>query len=1463
MNRIEPSARCSSARARCCGLALAKARSRQLWQSMAALVLGWAFAIPALALDVSGLIDSNTVWSITDSPILVTGTVTVQNGASLSIDAGVQVRFAPSTELVIASGSLQAVGSPAEPVVFESANPSPNAGDWGPIEIQDNTDDQLTRIDGAVIRHGKGVVLTKASPTISGVLFSENQGPAIQSDLWSSPRGVGLVAENNDLNGILIPEGTITATVRWSLVGIPYVVAQGSLVIGLPPLTVTPTSLDLAEGQQANLTIHLAKPAPAGGLSLDLASSEPGVASTPGSVSIPAGSTQATVAVSGVTSGTSIINVSKLELGAVSVLVTVRPPVAITLTPANATMSVGQSLPLTIHLSEPASAPGAVVNLASVPSGLVDVPATALINAGEVSVTVNATGQTQGTGELVASKPGYLSGSSTIEVRDRALSFSPIGLLPPHSSRSLTLNLSEPAPVGGLLVSLESTAASVVWVPASVSIAEGSTTATVQVTTGSEGEASISASAAGFQPASTLVVVLGITLTLEGDSTIPQGLSSDWSLRLSKPAPAGGLMVNLSSTAPNVASVSPQMLTVPAGQTSAVNQIVVTGIEAGTLADITAESGGEFTTSKTVNVQQAPTLHFSQTSVVIGSRTRREISVQRRLGGVPLVAGRSLSVSLTSSNPGVTSIPSAVSIPAGQSSITVAIGVFEGATASIQISADALGYMAPPPLEILVAEPEIRVYGLAGVRGVGAVRNGVYLDLYVPSCSDECLALSDIAVQLGTSNEDPAGIISGIYSDESGDSQIAQLTIPAGRRISSDHNGNIMYGFIGTPTQVGSYRISTQIPGQQAALSDVQEVTDSFLLAFSLQPITVAQGMESRAVRVQQFLANYDEFRAINPVTVTLAISDANKVMVPVSVEIPAGEYEAVLPIVGIEETTNPVDVTATAPGYAPPESNLEISVEQAQLDFYLETYLQLGSPRNRLELYWEYDPKGGEQQTFSMDRAVTVDIIDQSPAGIVSGVYADATGPTLAAPLVLRAGQHVLTDNSGNQRSIYIGAPNAGGSYRVSVSVVGMGTWVSELIDVIGGEPQLVVNSNYVLGSGFRGNGLQLRRSGFALEQPLTFDITSATPGVILVPEEITIPAGSNEVLVPVVGNSLGSSTLTFSARNLGMSISSNISVVDPAIQFIGLQGTRGVGGQRDEFTVGWRIPGTFEEQVPIAPRSVSLEVIGGTGGIFASVTGPATLSSLVIPAESTVPLNASGDTVYAYVGTQSVANSSYLVRATVSGLGSWDSPAQQIVQPTFRFSETIHALGFGLASSTVRIQRRLNSGVEPVAADLAIAIGCTAESICSTPNSVVIPAGEFEVVVPISGIGLGSSQLRSVSAGLQFSPSTVDVRVIRPLLELLDVPSQLRIGEAREVGLRLRVPGSLQLYQPTIAPLTVALSSAFPGVAAVANSVVIAAGSGVSTAMVQGLGVGQSSITASAPNVMSSTSAAIWVAE
>jgi len=78
--------------------------------------------------NVSGPITSNATWTLDSSPYVVSGDVTVEDGAQLTIEPGVVIKFQSSRRLTI-HGVLVAAGTASQPIVFTAYTDDDYAGD--------------------------------------------------------------------------------------------------------------------------------------------------------------------------------------------------------------------------------------------------------------------------------------------------------------------------------------------------------------------------------------------------------------------------------------------------------------------------------------------------------------------------------------------------------------------------------------------------------------------------------------------------------------------------------------------------------------------------------------------------------------------------------------------------------------------------------------------------------------------------------------------------------------------------------------------------------------------------------------------------------------------------------------------------------------------------------------------------------------------------------------------------------------------------------------------------------------------------------------------------------------------------------------------------------------------------------------------------------------------------------------
>lgn len=187
---------------------------------------------------VEGLITQDTIWTLVDSPFVVSNDVTVYPNATLTIEPDVEVKFGGSFSLII-SGRLYA-NSADKTITFTSNREQPDAGDWNAIKF--NGTEKSTLI-GCFISHAKngisiengnveikdstislcsqnGINATNGKLTVLNSIIMENGGNGIyitgngQVILQRNTiiaNGNGIVLTGNETSGVNISQNKISA----------------------------------------------------------------------------------------------------------------------------------------------------------------------------------------------------------------------------------------------------------------------------------------------------------------------------------------------------------------------------------------------------------------------------------------------------------------------------------------------------------------------------------------------------------------------------------------------------------------------------------------------------------------------------------------------------------------------------------------------------------------------------------------------------------------------------------------------------------------------------------------------------------------------------------------------------------------------------------------------------------------------------------------------------------------------------------------------------------------------------------------------------------------------------------------------------------------------------------------------------------------------------------------------------
>ena len=153
---------------------------------------------------VEGPITQDTIWTLVDSPFVVSKNVTVYSSATLTIEPGVEVRFGENFWLVV-NGRVIANGVEDKLIRFTSNKLTPMKGDWGTFLINGTQPSSLIH---CIIEYGtNGIMIEDGSLNIqySFVRSNSENGIIINNGTIVVKNNEIL---NNTMSGIRITDGS-------------------------------------------------------------------------------------------------------------------------------------------------------------------------------------------------------------------------------------------------------------------------------------------------------------------------------------------------------------------------------------------------------------------------------------------------------------------------------------------------------------------------------------------------------------------------------------------------------------------------------------------------------------------------------------------------------------------------------------------------------------------------------------------------------------------------------------------------------------------------------------------------------------------------------------------------------------------------------------------------------------------------------------------------------------------------------------------------------------------------------------------------------------------------------------------------------------------------------------------------------------------------------------------------------
>jgi parallel beta-helix repeat protein len=117
-----------------------------------------------------GFITQDTIWTLVDSPIVVSKNTTILSNATLTIEPEVQVRFGGHFSLIV-EGKLVANGTKDKMITFTSNKYEREAGDWGTIEFKGA---QLSSLVYCTIEYGTNGISVNGALSVQKSLVRLN-----------------------------------------------------------------------------------------------------------------------------------------------------------------------------------------------------------------------------------------------------------------------------------------------------------------------------------------------------------------------------------------------------------------------------------------------------------------------------------------------------------------------------------------------------------------------------------------------------------------------------------------------------------------------------------------------------------------------------------------------------------------------------------------------------------------------------------------------------------------------------------------------------------------------------------------------------------------------------------------------------------------------------------------------------------------------------------------------------------------------------------------------------------------------------------------------------------------------------------------------------------------------------------------------------------------------------------------
>jgi trimeric autotransporter adhesin len=1205
--------------------------------------------------------------------------------------------------------------------------------------------------------------------------------------------------------GLTVGSTAITATAT----NYPNATWQTSVVQG--QLTLSPASLPVAVGRTATLTLSIPNNAPAGGLTVNIVSSNTAFATVPSTATIPEGTKSTTIQVSGVAVGSATVTAGATGFTSTQATANVQQFNS-SFSPTSLVITPGTSKTADVVLSAAAPAGGLTITFTNPSPALVSLPSSVVIAEGQTRSTISVSGlDTTATPVVVSASAGGVSTaqlSVTVQQKIQPVIKADIVVGAGCSSYGVVgLSNGVSAPTGGYTINLTSSDPTIASVPATVTISQGSNYTQFNIVGKAPGSALITASAAGYTSVNTVTVVKASFQWSNIPSEMTMGASYQYVYAYTN-VPNGSnyyspndkstntqqyadqpITVGLTSSNPAVLQVSATATIAAGSYSSGYMNISIQAVGIGS-SNITASAPNmDIATSSSITVVNP----WFYSNVTVGTGCRVSGSVGLTGGYAP--AGGYM-VNLTSSDPTIATIPATVTIPQGNSSASFNIVGHNPGTATITMSIG--GYTTTGT--VTVVKSILKFYSVPAQMTAGTSAPA-YIMLYLP---DNNFGSLDQAMTVTLTSSDPSVLQVPVT-----------VTMPA-----NDYRAIPIIQAIGG----GSATITASATGFDSVTSAAISTTNPWLKA----DVTVGAGCSTTGV-----VGLTGGTAPTGGFTVNLTSSDPTIASVPATLTIPSGNSYYGFTIVGHNPGTATITmtfgsftttstVTVVQSGFAwnsIPPSQMTLGVSTT---LYVMTNVPSGS-------YYSSSSKYSNTRQ-NVVQPLTVTLLS-SDASVIQ------------VPVAVTIG------TGSSSQSISIQAVGVGSSI-LTVSANSWNSLTSNPIATVG--PSL--KADVTVGAGCSTTGAVVLNGGIAPSGGYTVNLSSSDPTIASVPATATIVQGNSSYFFDIVGHSPGTATIMVTVG--GFTATSTVTVVTPQFQFYNMPSGMNIGATAN-ISLYTYVPGgtryynsywygAYYESYYNQPVNQSLT-------INLASDNP---SVIQVPATATITTGS----YYVYsVNIQAVGAGSATIAAEAPGWNRTVSPAIT----TIDWLKADVTVGAGCRTTGAL---GMATGSAPPGG-YTVTLTSSDPTIASVPATVTIPEYNNYKNFNIVGHKPGTVTITMSSGGYT---TTSTATVVKPTFRWDTYSIQMSIGAGASAYFQIYVPNGTyysgtykydNTYQGVGQPLTVALTSSDQSVIQVPATVTITEGEsyGYVDVLAQGLGTG--TITASASDWDSATSDTITV--